>query len=177
MLVLGIDPGTATTGYGLVRAQAGAVAAVEFGVLRTPAGIPLPRRLVILHQALTALLRRTRPDAVAVEQLYFSRNARTAMAVGQARGVILLACAEADLPVVEYSPLVVKRAVGYGRGPKAQVQEMVRVLLGLAVAPQPDDAADALAVALCHCQAAEAQQALARGMATEHARRENSVSS
>jgi crossover junction endodeoxyribonuclease RuvC len=166
MLVLGIDPGTATTGYGLVRSARGAISAVEFGVLRTPAGLPLPHRLVILYRALGELLQRARPDCVAVEQLYFSRNARSAMAVGQARGVVLLACAEAGLPVAEYSPLVVKRAVGYGRGPKTQVQEMVRILLGLAAPPQPDDAADALAVALCHCQVAEAEQALARGLAT-----------
>lgn len=165
MLVLGVDPGTATTGYGLVRACGERLAAIEFGVLRTAAGAPLPQRLLALHRALAELLRRTQPDCVAVEQLYLARNVRTAMAVGQARGVVLLACAEAGLPVAEYSPLAVKKAVGYGRGPKVQVQEMVRILLGLDALPRPDDAADALAIALCHCQAEAGRQTLARSLA------------
>ncbi|MBI2322584.1 MAG: crossover junction endodeoxyribonuclease RuvC [Chloroflexi bacterium] len=165
MLVLGVDPGTATTGYGLVHAFGERLAAVEFGVLRTAAGTPLPQRLLALHGALSDLLRRSRPDCVAVELLFLTRNARTAMAVGQARGVVLLACAEAGLPVAEYSPLAVKKAVGYGRGPKAQVQEMVRILLALDAPPRPDDAADALAVALCHCQAEAARRALAGSLA------------
>lgn len=165
MLVLGIDPGTASTGYGLVRAEGGTMVAVEYGVLRTPAGAPLPRRLLTLHAELGELLRRSRPDCVAVEQVFFSRNVRTAIVVAQARGVVLLACAAAGVSVVEYSPLAVKRAIGYGRGPKPQVQEMVRLLLGLGKPPRPDDVADALAVAICHCQAAEAERTLVRALA------------
>lgn len=153
MLALGIDPGTATTGFGLVREEDGAYHLVDCGVILTPAQEPMPQRLLLLHDRLLALLATHCPDAVAVEELFFNKNVRTAIAVGQARGVVLLAAAQAAVPVYEYTPLQVKQAVvGYGRAEKHQVQEMVRILLGLDNIPQPDDAADAVAVALCHLQ-------------------------
>jgi crossover junction endodeoxyribonuclease RuvC len=161
-LVLGIDPGTAITGYGLVRGQGETVSLVEYGTITTPAGEPLAARLVLLYRGLLDLIERHRPDAVAVEELFFAQNTRTALAVGQARGVILLAAANAGLPVHEYTPLQVKRALtGYGRAEKAQVQQMVRWLLQLDHIPQPDDAADALAVAICHLHAAGRGEAFA----------------
>ncbi|HID86461.1 MAG TPA: crossover junction endodeoxyribonuclease RuvC [Anaerolineae bacterium] len=151
MLILGIDPGTAITGYGLVAGDGDELALVGYGVITTPSGSPLPQRLRTLYRELTDLIARYRPTAVAIEELFFSRNVRTALAVGRARGIALLAAAEAGLPVHEYTPLQVKQAVvGYGRATKDQVQQMVRVLLGLDVVPQPDDAADAIAVAICH---------------------------
>jgi len=157
-LVLGIDPGLATTGYGLVREKEGELEAVAYGVITTPASLPLPRRLQRLYQELKALIETYRPRAGALESLFFGRNVRTAMTVGQARGVALLALAEAGLPVSEYTPLAVKQAVaGYGGADKRQVQEMVRVLLGLRERPRPDDAADALAVAICHLHSARLQ--------------------
>jgi len=153
MLALGIDPGTATTGFGLVREEDGAYRLVDCGVILTSPQDPMPQRLLLLHGRLLALLGAHRPDAVAVEELFFNKNVRTAVAVGQARGVVLLAAAQAGVPLYEYTPLQVKQAVvGYGRAQKRQVQEMVRILLGLDAIPQPDDAADAVAVALCHLQ-------------------------
>jgi crossover junction endodeoxyribonuclease RuvC len=155
MRVLGVDPGTATTGYGLVESDNGALSLRACGAIITPAGRPLPERLVVLYQELSRLIAQHQPDAVAVEELFFQKNARTALAVGQARGVVLLAAAQAGLPVHEYTPLQVKDAVvGYGKASKDQVQQMVALLLGLATPPQPDDAADAVAVAICHCSAA-----------------------
>ena len=152
MLVLGIDPGTAITGFGLVEEDdAGRLSLVECGVIRTPAGDPLPARLQAIYRSLSVLIGQYRPAAMAVEELFFSNNARTAFAVGQARGVCLLAGAEAGIPTYEYTPLQVKQAVvGYGKASKEQVQEMVRMLLELDAVPQPDDAADAVAVAICH---------------------------
>ncbi|HIC88898.1 MAG TPA: crossover junction endodeoxyribonuclease RuvC [Anaerolineae bacterium] len=156
MLVLGVDPGTAITGYGLVRENtAGDVHLVTYGVIRTAAVEPLPQRLQMIYQELQALLRRYHPDVAAVEELFFNRNARTALAVGQARGVVLLALVNAGLPIHEYTPLQVKQAlVGYGRATKAQVQEMTRLVLSLDQTPRPDDAADAVAVAVCHIHSA-----------------------
>ncbi|MBM3136236.1 MAG: crossover junction endodeoxyribonuclease RuvC [Chloroflexi bacterium] len=153
-LVLGIDPGTAITGYGLVRGEGEALVLVEYGIITTPAGEPLAARLAMLYRRLLELIAQQRPDAVAVEELFFAQNTRTALAVGQARGVVLLAAANAGLPVHEYTPLQVKQSLtGYGRAKKAQVQRMVRWLLHLEQIPQPDDAADALAVAICHLRA------------------------
>lgn len=150
-LALGIDPGIATTGYGLVRDTAAGPVLVRYGVILTPAGAPLPQRLLALHQRLQALLAEHRPDIAAVEKLFFQRNVSTAMTVGQARGVALLALAEAGLPVGEYTPTDVKLAVaGYGGADKTQMQMMVRTILRLTETPKPDDAADALAVAVCH---------------------------
>ena len=155
MRVLGIDPGTAITGYGLVEEVRGDLKLVAFGVIRTPADQPLPRRLQLIYHAVSDLAEEWEPEAAAVEELFFSRNVRTAMSVGQARGVALLALADAGLDIAEYTPLAIKQAVtGYGNADKIQVQEMVRLLLELAEVPRPDDAADALAVAICHLHSA-----------------------
>jgi crossover junction endodeoxyribonuclease RuvC len=152
MLALGLDPGTATTGYGLVHlAPDGGLLAVKYGVITTPKDTPAPERLSTLYDQLQDLLREHRPETVAVEKLFFQRNVTTAIAVGQARGVMLLALAQAGLDVFEYTPNEIKQAVaGYGSADKRQVQEMVRVLLALEDIPRPDDAADALAVAITH---------------------------
>ena len=155
MLILGIDPGTAITGYGLVREDDKGLALVDCGVITTPSDHPLPARLQVIYQGLADVIREHRPEAAAVEELFFSRNVRTALSVGQARGVVLLALADAGLPIHEYKPLQVKQAVaGYGGADKQQVQEMVRMLLNLDHVPQPDDAADAVAVAVCHIHSA-----------------------
>jgi len=151
MLVLGLDPGLAITGYGFVTGDSRELAPIAHGVIRTPAGIDTPQRLVLLHQELSRLIAAYRPDAAAVEELFFGANARTAIMVGQARGVLLLTLSQAGLPIAEYTPLQVKQTItGYGRADKSQVQEMVRILLGLNDIPRPDDAADALAVSICH---------------------------
>ncbi len=151
-LALGIDPGTATTGYGLVRLEPdGGLLAVSYGVITTPKASPAPVRLATFYEALRALLQEFHPDTAAVEKLFFQRNVSTAIAVGQARGVTLLALAQAGLQVFEYTPNEIKQAVaGYGSADKRQMQEMVRVLLALEAIPRPDDAADALAVAITH---------------------------
>lgn len=157
MIAVGIDPGTARLGYGVIDEEG--PHALAYGVVETPAGLPMPERLLLLFDGVSTLLAEHRPDALAVEQLFFARNTTTAMAVGQARGVVLLAAARAGLPVAEYTPAEVKQAVvGYGRADKGQMQEMVRLLLGLERVPHPDDAADALAVALCHAQTAAFQE-------------------
>lgn len=160
MRILGLDPGTARMGWGIIEGEE-EPSLVAYGVLSTPAGRPLAERLHTLFQALRELVARYRPQAAALEELFFARNARTALAVGQARGSALVALAESGLPVYEYTPLQVKMAVtGYGQAEKAQVQEMVRALLGLERVPRPDDAADALAVALCHFHSARMQAIL-----------------
>jgi crossover junction endodeoxyribonuclease RuvC len=149
--VLGVDPGTATTGYAVVIEEAGRLQAVTLGVVTTPAKMPLPLRLQQIYRDLRQVIEMYGPDAAAVEELFFSRNARTAMTVGHARGVTLLALIDAGLPIAEYTPMQVKQAVtGYGSADKHQVQEMVRVLLSLPEIPRPDDAADAAAVAICY---------------------------
>ncbi|MBC7242182.1 MAG: crossover junction endodeoxyribonuclease RuvC [Anaerolineae bacterium] len=151
MRVLGIDPGTAITGYGVVEERAGELSLVECGVIRTSPDAGLPARLKEIYQAVQGLIARSAPAAVAIEALFFNTNVRTAFAVGQARGVCLLAAAQAHLPVYEYTPLQVKQAVvGYGRAEKQQIQEMVRLMLRLEDIPRPDDAADAVAIAICH---------------------------
>lgn len=156
MLVLGIDPGTAITGYGLVREDEGALVVVAYGAITTPAKQPLPERLKTIYQELAVIIHEHQPEIAAVEELFFSRNARTALAVGHARGVTLLALADAELEIHEYKPVEVKQAIaGYGGADKRQVQEMVRMLLHLEQVPQPDDAADAVAVAICHIHSAK----------------------
>lgn len=150
-LVLGVDPGTAATGYGLVRRKGDSLALVDHGVITTPPQTPLPERLFTIHQAIASLIARYHPQEIVVERLYFSANVQSAMAVGQARGVVLLAAAQAGITVYEYRPQEVKQAVaGYGRATKEQVQELVQMILGLDFIPKPDDAADALALAICH---------------------------
>ena len=153
MFVLGIDPGLTTTGYGAVRRAGGRSEAVAVGVIRTDKDLPVARRLLELHRDLEGLLVDIKPDVVALEQVFVNRNLSTATNVGRASGVVLLAAAAAGLEVFEYSPSAVKATVtGDGRAEKRQVQDMVARRLGLAVAPSPADAADALAIALCHLQ-------------------------
>jgi crossover junction endodeoxyribonuclease RuvC len=156
MLVLGIDPGTATTGYGLVRDLSdGSLEVVDYGVIVTPASLAMPERLQSLFQELVEKILLYHPQSGAVEKLFFQRNVTTAMTVGQARGVALLAMAQNGIDVAEYTPLQVKQAVtGYGGADKNQVQQMVKALLYLERIPKPDDAADALAVAICHLHSA-----------------------
>jgi crossover junction endodeoxyribonuclease RuvC len=170
-LVLGIDPGTAIMGYGLVRAisapdSLGDYELVEYGAITTPAGTPLARRLLSIYGQLNELLERFHPAEVVLEELFFNKNTTTAIAVGQARGVALLAAASHNLTVREYTPLQVKQSLtGYGRATKDQIQQMVSLMLNLDYLPQPDDAADALALAICHLRGRrfierlEAQQA------------------
>ncbi len=148
--VLGIDPGIALMGYGLVEDSEDGFDTIAYGCLSTPATQATPERLLTLYQGLVDIIERHRPSEVAVE-LFIARNLKAALSVGQARGVAILAAARRGLPVHEYTPLEVKQDVcGYGRGGKEQIQEMVRVQLGLDRIPKPDDAADALAVAICH---------------------------
>jgi crossover junction endodeoxyribonuclease RuvC len=149
--VFGIDPGSERTGYGCVEAGGVRQRLVACGAITAPASASFPDKLLGIHGALTALLRQHRPDCVAIESLFHAQNVRSALMLGHARGVAMLAAVEARLPVVEYTPAEIKRAVvGYGRADKAQVQQMIKLLLGLPSAPTPHDAADALAVAICH---------------------------
>jgi crossover junction endodeoxyribonuclease RuvC len=156
MLVIGIDPGTAITGYGIVREnQDGSLSVVDYGAILTASRIPMPERLLELHNQLADILLLHRPQSGAVEKLFFYRNVTTAFSVGQARGIVLLAMAQAGIGVNEYTPLEVKQAVvGYGGADKNQVQQMVRAILELPEVPHPDDAADALAIAICHIHSA-----------------------
>jgi crossover junction endodeoxyribonuclease RuvC len=171
MIVLGIDPGTASTGYGVVAddpTRPGRLRALDGGVIETSAGLPLERRLAAIHARACELIDEHAATAVALENLYFGANARSALAVGQARGVVLLAAGQRGLACGSYTPQQVKSAVcGSGRAEKAQVQEMVQRLLSLTALPQPDHAADALAVAICHLNraplAAAASQPAAAG--------------
>ncbi len=160
MLVIGIDPGTATTGYGLVREnQDGSLSAVDYGAILTPADLPMPLRLLELYNKIKEILFLHRPESSAVEKLFFQRNVRTAISVGQGRGVALLALAESGIDVMEFTPLEVKQAVvGYGGADKGQVQAMVKAILNMAEIPTPDDAADALAIAICHLHSARIRQ-------------------
>jgi crossover junction endodeoxyribonuclease RuvC len=154
MIVLGIDPGTASTGYGVVAQRSGRLLALDGGVIETPAGLPLERRLATIHARVGELIDEHDPLAVSIEDLDFGANARSALAVGQARGVVLLAAGQRGLPCGSYTPQQVKSAVcGSGRAEKLQVQQMVQRLLALPELPQPDHAADALAVAICHVNA------------------------
>ncbi len=159
MLVLGIDPGTALCGYGLVRQERDEMSIVAYGAVSTPANSPLPSRLLKIYTELSSLIAEHHPDAAAVEKLFFAKNSRTALAVGHARGVALLVAAQAKLPVGEYTPNEVKQAiVGYGGADKNQMQQMVKMLLHLDFVPEPDDAADAVAIAICHIQSSHLQQ-------------------
>ena len=164
MRVIGFDPGTATTGYGVVERQGSRLHYRAHGVITTPAGMPFAERLVCIHAEVAALLEVHRPDGASIEKLYFTKNVTTGIAVAQARGVIALAIAQAGLPIGEFSPLEVKGAVvGYGKATKRQVQEMLKVLLNLDAIPKPDDAADALAVAICQLNAGAFHKAIERG--------------
>lgn len=149
MKILGIDPGTAATGWGLIK-RTKKLNCIEYGCIKTSADLTTAERLNNLYKELTSLIKKYKPDIVAVEDIFFFKNLKTAIKVSQARGVILLTAVKAKVKIVEYTPLQTKQAVAcYGRADKAQVQKMVKTLLGLKQIPKPDDAADALAVAIC----------------------------
>lgn len=151
MIILGLDPGTATTGYGVIRYHRHVVQGICFGTIKTTPDFPMSRRLNIIFDELGEIIERFRPDEVAIEKLFFGRNTTTAITVGQARGVLMLQAERNHLPIGEYTPMEVKQAlVGYGHAEKKQVQHMVAQVLKLNDIPRPDDAADALAIAICH---------------------------
>ncbi|HZS78890.1 MAG TPA: crossover junction endodeoxyribonuclease RuvC [Ktedonobacteraceae bacterium] len=150
-IALGIDPGTAIVGYAVVAAKGSELSLVVCDVITTPAGMPLPQRLQQIYKGLSEIIATYQPQEAAMEELFFSKNVKTALTVGQARGVAMLALADGGLPLSEYTPMQVKQAVsGYGGANKEQVGEMVRILLKLRSVPRPDDAADAAAIAICH---------------------------
>lgn len=151
MIILGVDPGLAIVGWGVIEYSNNRFRTIDYGSLQTPAGMPTERRLVEIHRGMQELIKRYKPEYMAVEELFFNTNITTGIRVGQARGVILLSAAEAGVEIAEYTPLQVKQAVvGYGRADKHQVITMVTRLLGLREPPKPDDTADALAIAICH---------------------------
>ena len=153
MRILGIAPGYATIGFGLIEAERAQVHMVTYGAITTPAGLPLSRRLYQIGTDMAELIRQTKPDVIAIEELFFNTNITTGIAVAHARGVLLYAAEEAGVPLYEYTPGQVKLAVtGYGKAEKHQVMDMTKRLLKLAAVPKPDDAADALALALCHAR-------------------------
>lgn len=155
MIILGIDPGMAIVGYGVVEEKNNMLRPIDFGAITTPPTMEIPQRLVTIYDAIQELIARFQPDEMAIEELFFNKNVKTAITIGHARGVAVLAAAKTGLSLYEYTPLQVKQSVvGYGRAEKAQVQQMVKALLGLKDIPKPDDAADALAVAICHIHCA-----------------------
>ena len=155
MVILGIDPGVATIGFGLIRAERGKNTLLQYGVITTPPGIPLSERLLQISRDMEQLLETFKPDEMAVEELFFTKNITTGIAVAHGRGVILLAAEKAGIPVFEYTPMQVKQGVvGYGKAEKKQVMLMTQRLLNMKDIPRPDDAADALALAICHSRAA-----------------------
>ena len=151
MIILGIDPGYATIGYGVLEYLRGRFRVMDYGAVTTQAGLDFPRRLQIIHEGITELCDRYRPDCMAIEELFFNSNRKTAVDVCQGRGVILLAAAKENVDIYEYTPLQIKQSVvGYGRAEKQQIMYMTRLILKLDEAPKPDDTADALACAICH---------------------------
>jgi crossover junction endodeoxyribonuclease RuvC len=151
MIIMGIDPGFAITGYGIVKYEGNKFSVIDHGAVITESSMALSERLLILYNGLEEIINRYKPSAVAVEELFFNKNIKTALNVGHGRGIALLAAAKLGVEVFEYTPLQVKQAVvGYGRAEKAQMQQMVKVILNLQAVPKPDDVADALAVAVCH---------------------------
>ena len=151
MRIMGIDPGLATTGYGFVDYQNNQFRVIQYGVIRTKSKMPMPDRLKKINECMHQLIHQYKPETIAVEELFFNANTKTALVVGQARGVVLLTASLENLPIFEYTPLQVKQGIaGYGRADKQQVQIMVKTLLNLKEIPKPDDAADALAIAMCH---------------------------
>ena len=155
MRILGIDPGVAIVGFGLIESERGSVRMLQYGAVTTPAGLPLATRLVQIENDMTELIRQLKPDEIAIEELFFSKNITTGIAVAHGRGVILYTAERLHLPVYEYTPMQIKQAVvGYGLADKHQVMDMTRRLLKLRSIPRPDDAADALAIAMCHARSA-----------------------
>ncbi|MBQ7778330.1 MAG: crossover junction endodeoxyribonuclease RuvC [Oscillibacter sp.] len=165
MRILGIDPGYATIGFGLIEAERAQVHMVTYGAITTPAGLPLSRRLHQIGTDMAELIRQTKPDVIAIEELFFNTNITTGIAVAHARGVLLYAAEDAGVPLYEYTPGQVKLAVtGYGKAEKHQVMDMTKRLLKLKAVPRPDDAADALAIALCHARSATSRLPQANGV-------------
>lgn len=151
MKILGIDPGIAIVGFGVIEYDGFKFKTIDYGAITTPAHTPLPARLKMVYDDMNYVIEKFKPDQVAIEELFFNNNAKTAIAVGQARGVLILAAENRKIPVYEYTPLQVKQGVvGYGRADKKQVQQMVKAMLSLHEIPKPDDTADALAIAVCH---------------------------
>lgn len=151
MVILGIDPGIAIVGYGIIECKGNSFKAIDYGCITTDANLMFPDRLKIVYDELNKIIDKYRPEDLAIEELFFNKNAKTAIKVGQARGVEILAAINNNIGIYEYTPLQIKQAVvGYGRAEKMQVQEMVKFLLNLKEVPKPDDVADALAVAICH---------------------------
>lgn len=155
MRILGIDPGVAIVGFGLIESERGSMKMLQYGAVTTPAGLPLATRLVQIEDDIRALIDQLRPDEIAIEELFFSKNITTGIAVAHARGVVLCTAERQGVPIFEYTPMQVKQAVvGYGLAEKKQVMDMTRRLLKLKGVPKPDDAADALAIAICHARSA-----------------------
>ena len=164
MRILGIDPGIAIVGFGLIEADRGQTRLLNYGAITTPAGLPLARRLVQIEQDMGELIAQLKPDAIAVEELFFSNNITTGIAVAHGRGIILCTAEKSGVPLYEYTPMQVKQAVvGYGKAEKHQVMDMTRRLLRLDRMPRPDDAADAIAIALCHARSSTSQLARLMG--------------
>ncbi len=158
MIILGIDPGIATVGWGVVACDRGSFRYIDCGIISTPAGMRVERRLFLIHRALSDIIKRYTPDEISVEELFYQNNQKTVINVAQARGVILLTAEEHMIPIAEYTPLQVKQAiVGYGRAEKKQVMEMTRIFLHLDRVVKPDDAADALALAICHAHSSQSK--------------------
>lgn len=158
MRILGIDPGYAIMGYGVLDYNGNRFKTVGYGSVETEAGLPMPERLKLLYDGLTEIIQKYEPDEVSIEELFFNRNVTTAIGVGEARGVAMLACVEGGLVVSEYTPMQIKQAlVGYGKAEKAQVQRMVKTILNLPEVPKPDDTADAVAAAICHAHSRNAR--------------------
>ena len=177
MKIFGIDPGSERTGYGCIETDGSRHQLIICGAITSPASTSFPDKLHAIHTQLAALLRKCRPDAVAIENLFFATNVRSALKLGHARGVAMLAAVEAGVLVVEYTPAEIKRAVdGYGRAEKHQVQQMVKLILGLPAPPSPHDAADALAVAICHVHSLGPRQLAAPGTAPLAARGKTATS-
>ena len=158
MIILGIDPGYAIVGFGILSSQQGRPRLIRCGAINTPAGLPMPNRLLQIAEDLEELIRQFSPDVMAIEELFFNQNITTGIGVAPARGVILMTAAKLGVPIAEYNPSQVKQAVvGYGKAEKRQVMEMTKRLLGLPSVPKPDDAADAVAIALCHARSTTSQ--------------------
>lgn len=163
MRILGIDPGYAILGYGIIDKVGNHFSTVAYGSILTDAKMDMPERLCVLYDELTSIIEEYKPEEAAIEELFFNNNAKTAILVGQARGIAVLACAKADLKISEYTPLQIKQAlVGYGRAEKKQVQQMVKAILNLEKVPKPDDTADALAAAVCHGHSASGNDRMSR---------------
>lgn len=153
MTIMGIDPGLAATGYGFLLKKGNILSVIDYGVIKTPAGLSLEKRLCLVRDELMGLIEKYKPDQAAVESIFFAKNAKTAISVSHSRGVILMCLADKDIPIVSYTPLQIKQGVtGSGRADKKQIQNMVRLILGLETIPKPDDAADALSAAICLSQ-------------------------